>query len=379
MVRAARAFQLFPRRGIWPACNLASSNYLFMRAAGLFLRAPPSPAGTRAAVPQKKSGPRLHPWPRRCCFFIHSRFHAISISFCAVRRLPLLAGRLLHDPALLGAHRVPLQPRARARRARHAPALPVQIGRATRPVRLPTLEGLAAQGEPIGARAEQQDDRRLRDVAINASSACATSEHEEHVHGIELSFDAEEEAVCTIWYSEAMAKDEEAVSDLREDVAEAAKPRIGDGRRARYRLPLRPAPGACAAHADESAAEPSEPAPRRAAGARPSDLSSPDTSHSATPQLKRGMLAAAPPAHGDRPPRPQGGAAAQLAQGAQHAPAGTQHDSDGRAWRSDPRQHGRRVGGGAGRSLPDAPALGDLGDTVENGPIEALCVPAIST
>ena len=51
--------------------------------------------------------------------------------------------------------------------------------------------------------------------------ACATSEHEAHVFGLDLSFEADGVASSTVWYDEALASDDGAASDLREEIAEA--------------------------------------------------------------------------------------------------------------------------------------------------------------
>ena len=68
-------------------------------------------------------------------------------------------------------------------------------------------------------------DHGMRSLADAASAllmhvACATSEYEERVHGIELCFEAESGATCTLWYGEALARDPEAEGDLREEVGE---------------------------------------------------------------------------------------------------------------------------------------------------------------
>lgn len=234
----------------------------------------------------------------------------------------------------------------------------------------------------VSLSALAQNNKTIADCATSLLMhvACATSEHEEHVHGIELSFDAEEEAVCTIWYSEAMAKDEEAVSDLREDVAEALNLGSGTGDELVTVCPFDPPP----AHA--------QPMQTRALQNHPNPLldelqvrvhrtsSSPDTSHSATPQLKRGMLS---------PPRRRHtaivlhGLKEELLRNRRKA-----HNT---------RRQGRNTTATAARGGPTLGSTGDaseegqgdrsqmrrrsasLGDTVENGPIEALCVPAIST
>ena len=58
-------------------------------------------------------------------------------------------------------------------------------------------------------------------TAILMHVACATSEHEEHVHGIEMCFSGDEVQSCTIWFGAALADDDDAVADLREEVCEA--------------------------------------------------------------------------------------------------------------------------------------------------------------
>ena len=68
------------------------------------------------------------------------------------------------------------------------------------------------------------DDRRT--VAGAASAllmhiACATSDHEQHVHGLELSFSSEATASCSIWVAASLAANEEALADLREEISEA--------------------------------------------------------------------------------------------------------------------------------------------------------------
>lgn len=58
-------------------------------------------------------------------------------------------------------------------------------------------------------------------TAVLMLIVCATSEHEEHIHGVQLTFGADADATCTIWFSDSIVDDENAISDLHDEIAEA--------------------------------------------------------------------------------------------------------------------------------------------------------------
>ena len=238
------------------------------------------------------------------------------------------------------------------------------------------------------------DDRRT--VADAASAllmhiACATSEHEQHVHGLELSFSSDATVTCSIWVAASLAANEEALADLREEISEALDLGGAESADILHGMPFD-------AHAAKTVsplvtrAIEQHPNPlleklmvRRATTAKRLPWSLHRVSHYAGPCLllaggstacldeprvfgkhhasgaHRHARPATPSAHGHRPAWSQGGAAAQPAKGEQPAPAWlpAEYDSDSGPWRSHPWLDGELRA--AVVRFADASALGEPG------------------
>jgi hypothetical protein len=145
-------------------------------------------------------------------------------------------------------------------------------------------EACAAKGMPVTDGA----------TSLLMHIACATSDHEEHIHGVELTFCADDIAACCIWFAEDLAQDADALKDLSEDVSEVLALNVAEAR-----AYVRDEPTSPAAASSRGAPAPDtrvvSPHPNallnqlQAAIARSSV--SPDASQSTTPPVhQRGML-----------------------------------------------------------------------------------------